>query len=106
DCTGGQNALQGALIGACPWIAPDDVLDCNGGGTPEGGVFTLTASGLVVGQTYWIMFDGSASSQCDYTIEIATGVFEPQLLNELEEITIDPDAVCQGYNSLQLVASP
>ncbi|MBN2680978.1 MAG: hypothetical protein JXR58_00595, partial [Bacteroidales bacterium] len=33
-----------------------------------GGAFTVSASGLTVGETYYIMVDGNAGSVCDYTI--------------------------------------
>jgi len=38
------------------------------------GAFTLTATGLTVGQTYYMMIDGNAGSNCDYTIGAGTGV--------------------------------
>ncbi len=105
QCSGGQNALQAAIINACPWTGANEVIDCNPG-AGEGSTFTLSASGLVVGQIYFLVFDGSAGSQCDYTIEQATGVFTPQLANDLEDVVADPTYVCQGYNNLMLSASP
>lgn len=38
------------------------------------GVFTLTATSLTVGQTYYLMIDGNAGSNCDYTIGAGAGV--------------------------------
>ena len=38
------------------------------------GNFQLTASGLTVGETYYIMTDGNAGDVCDYTINVNTGV--------------------------------
>jgi hypothetical protein len=35
---------------------------------------TLSASGLVIGETYYIMIDGSAGSTCDYVVSANTGV--------------------------------
>lgn len=105
-CTGGQNQLQAALLNACPWTGANEVIDCEAG-APQGSTFTMTATGLVVGQTYYLVFDGSAGAQCEYTIEAATGVFEPQLEGEVEEVeSIPAEPVCQGYNGLQLVATP
>lgn len=104
DCSGGNNALQAALLGTCPWNN-NSVLDCNPG-TPSGGTIILEASGLVIGQTYWIIFDGSSGSQCEYTIEQANGVYEPVITSELEDVAANPSEVCQGYNGLMLVASP
>jgi hypothetical protein len=104
DCWGGQNALQAAIMQNCPWDN-DDVLDCNPG-TPEGGSFILQPSGMVIGQPYWLVIDGSASAQCEYTIEQATGIYEPTIITELDDVFANPEEVCQGYNSLQLIASP
>ncbi len=105
DCSGGQSALQAAILNACPWQGANNVLDCTPG-TPQGGTFTLQASGLVIGQSYWLVFDGSAGSECDYTINIATGIYEPVLENDLETVSANPTSVCQGYNDLQLTAEP
>ena len=38
------------------------------------GVFSITASSLVVGDTYYMMIDGNSGSNCDYTIGANTGV--------------------------------
>jgi gliding motility-associated-like protein len=40
----------------------------------QGGNFTVTASGLTVGSMYYIMIDGNAGANCDYTIQANTGV--------------------------------
>ena len=90
NCDGGQNQLQAALLDTCPWTGAGEVIDCNPG-APEGSTFTLSASGLIIGQIYYIVFDGSAGADCDYTIDVATGIFEPQLLNDLVDVTANPD---------------
>ncbi|HEY3386703.1 MAG TPA: hypothetical protein VGK46_09345, partial [Saprospiraceae bacterium] len=56
DCTSG-NGLQSALLGECPWDN-GDVLACDPGSAP-GQTMVLAASGLVVGQIYWLVIDGS-----------------------------------------------
>ncbi len=105
-CTGGQNAIQAAILGSCPWTGADEILDC-ANNIPSGQTFILEAMNLVIGQTYYLVFDGSAGAQCDYTIEMAIGVFEPQLENDLESVSVDPDEpVCQGYNGMVLNAEP
>lgn len=38
------------------------------------GAFTLSATGLTIGETYYMMIDGNAGSNCDYTIGAGTGV--------------------------------
>jgi gliding motility-associated-like protein len=106
DCNGGQNAIQAAILGACPWTGANEVLDC-ANNIPSGQTFELTASNLVIGQVYYLVFDGSAGAQCEYTINVATGVYEPQLSNEIDEVEASPsEPVCQGYNNLTLLASP
>jgi hypothetical protein len=35
--------------------------------------FTVTATGLTIGQMYYIMIDGNAGDQCNYTIGVNTG---------------------------------
>ena len=38
------------------------------------GIFSITASSLIVGDTYYMMIDGNSGSNCDYTIGANTGV--------------------------------
>ena len=38
------------------------------------GAFSLTASALTIGETYYLMIDGNSGDQCDYTIGVNTGV--------------------------------
>lgn len=38
------------------------------------GSFSITASSLIVGDTYYMMIDGNSGSNCDYTIGANTGV--------------------------------
>ncbi|MPM36434.1 hypothetical protein SDC9_83030 [bioreactor metagenome] len=38
------------------------------------GTFTLTATGLTIGEVYYLMIDGYAGDLCDYTIGVNTGV--------------------------------
>lgn len=38
------------------------------------GTFTLSATGLTIGETYYMMIDGNAGSNCDYTIGAGAGV--------------------------------
>jgi len=40
----------------------------------QGGTFTVTASALTIGSTYYIMIDGNAGATCDYIIHANTGV--------------------------------
>ncbi len=51
--------------------------------------FTLTANGLVSGQSYYLMVDGFAGDICNYTIKANSGVLFPG-------ITAAPSSVCYG----------
>ncbi|MBK9984583.1 MAG: T9SS type A sorting domain-containing protein [Saprospiraceae bacterium] len=68
----------------------------------------LQASGLIVGQPYWLLIDGSNGSTCQYTIEYTTGVFGPQLTGELDPVQTftNLNVVSQGYQDLQIVTGP
>jgi gliding motility-associated-like protein len=104
NCSSGSG-LQSAIINACPWSGPNEVLACNGG-SPPGATMVLIASGLVPGQTYWLMIDGNNGATCQYTIDFVAGVFEPQIDEDLTSIEAIPDVVCQGFNNFMLTAEP
>jgi len=48
--------------------------DCAMSDGSHSGNFQLTATGLTIGQTYYIMTDGNAGDICDYTINANSGV--------------------------------
>jgi gliding motility-associated-like protein len=102
-CTAG-NALQSAILGACPWTN-SDVISCDPG-TPVGGTIVLIASGLVVGQVYWLLIDGSSGATCEYTIEFTDCILQPGLDGDITDGEANPVSVCQGYNGLALEVSP
>jgi gliding motility-associated-like protein len=118
NCTGsisplGEHGIQLALYNACgaPWAyspsslppnnsigpAPNDenVPSCYGDGLF--GYHTLDFNNLVVGNIYYIMFDGWNGNQCDYTITVNNGV---QVVN----ITPSANPICEG-DTINLVAS-
>ncbi len=64
-------------------------------GTTNSG--NLVASGLTVGEVYYVMVDGWAGGQCDYTLGIVNGV-------ETVSVSVDDDEICQG-ESTQLHAN-
>ncbi len=51
--------------------------------------FTISASSLTIGETYYIMVDGNAGSKCDYKINMTSG-FTPL------SATASPETVCAG----------
>src|SRR6187401_300840 len=104
DCTNGTG-LQCAILDACPWDN-SNVVDCNPGTNP-GGTMVLMAFGLIVGQPYWLMIDGSNGATCNYTITFAEGIETPGFNSEsLTGGSASPSSVCQGFNGLQLTAEP
>ncbi|MBK9336269.1 MAG: gliding motility-associated C-terminal domain-containing protein [Lewinellaceae bacterium] len=66
----------GCAVGGAIQVAAFSTTDCISfqfvspciGNIPSGGSATLVASPLTPGQTYYIMVDGSAGAQCDYSI--------------------------------------
>ena len=62
------------------------------------GSSTLTAAGLTIGRTYYIMMDGNAGDVCDYTVRANTGV---AVVNAGRDST-----VCLINNAFNLNASP
>lgn len=51
--------------------------------------FTITATGLTIGQDYYLMIDGYAGDICNYTITAQSGVAFP-------EIVASADPICAG----------
>lgn len=119
NCTGtvsplGEYGIQLALYNACgaPWTyspsslpvnnsagpAPNDenVPSCYGDGI-HGLGNTLSFDNLVIGNIYYIMFDGWAGNQCDYVINVNNGV---QVVN----ITPSANPICEG-DTIDLTAS-
>lgn len=104
SCTGGQNSMQAALILDCPWDI-GDVIDCNPGSV-EGHPFVLQSGGHEIGQSMWLMIDGSAGSKCDYLIEQTQGIYAPEIVGDITSITASQTSVVQGMDLLTLEASP
>ena len=102
-CESGTS-LQAAIITECPW-GVEDVISCNGG-TPPGGTIYLSASNMIIGQPYLLMFDGSSGALCNYTITFTSGIYSPGFDEELSTGAALPASVCVGYNDLELVTGP
>ncbi|MEI6348480.1 MAG: gliding motility-associated C-terminal domain-containing protein, partial [Bacteroidota bacterium] len=58
---------------------------------------TISATGLTIGQTFYLMIDGYAGDVCDYSISAASGVLTP-------EATATSSNICAGQ-STQLTAT-
>jgi hypothetical protein len=103
SCSGGQNTLQAALIGACPWEV-SDVWDCHNA-APPGSDFVLTAGGDA-GQMFWLLIDGSAGSTCEYTITSIYGAYNPEFSEELTMILASDTTLVAGLDVITLEVSP
>ena len=66
----------------------------------------LTATGLMIGESLWIMLDGFSGALCEYTITYVEGIYNPGFSEELETAEANPEIVCAGYNNLELIADP
>ncbi len=56
------------------------------------GTGTLTANNITIGETYYIMIDGWGGDQCDYVIDIVSGV-------ETVSVSADDYEICQGQST-------
>ena len=73
NCQDG-NGLQSAFFEACG----DDAIVCNPGTQGGAGMpLTLSYSGFVPGQTYYLMIDGWTGDVCDYEIDVTEGSITP-----------------------------
>ncbi len=111
ECEQGT-ALQSAIVTTCDWVpCPGnsvpcpDILDCNPG-TVVGGTMVLTAGGLMIGDTLWLLIDGSSGAECQYTINFAEGIYEPLITEELSEGEAVPGVICQGFDDFMMTAGP
>ena len=101
DCSNG-NGLQAALIDACPWDN-SNVIACEPG-SPPGGTMVLSANGLIVGQSYWILIDGSGGASCNYTFTTVEGVQGFGLIGELGNLTAEPAILPNEPDTIHLQA--
>lgn len=104
--------LQSAIVTSCNWqpcpggIVPcPDILACNAGASP-GDTMVLMASGLTIGQTYWLLVDGSNGANCLYTINYISGTFAPQIDEDITTGYAVPNIVCQGLDKFTMNAAP
>ena len=96
DCMGtsGGSGLQMQIfepVSDCADFSP--VSTCFGSGTVEDG--TLTADGLVIGNTYFILIDGWSGDQCDYTLVVNDGL-APTPTPPTPAPIAGPSSVCPG----------
>lgn len=91
NCTDG-NGIQLALYQDCSsnWIA------CNIGGAGWGNTPVSITTTLIPGQLYYLMLDGYAGDQCDFTLNIVppNAVVPPPVATPAS--VIGPSSVCSG----------
>jgi hypothetical protein len=66
----GGDGIQAAIMqyNGTNWVRYSDCASSDGGNS---GTFTLSAAGMTPGENYYIMVDGNAGSNCDYTINVS-----------------------------------
>jgi len=90
NCTNG-NGLQAALFAGCnqpPLLC--EVGQQGGGSTP----LVLNASNLIPGKHYYLMVDGYAGDQCDFSVSVSPTNIQPPM-GKISQI-IGPAQVCPG----------
>ena len=89
NCTDGYGIqMQIYSVTGCSTFT--SVSNCFNPGTPVNG--TVSANGLTIGQTYYVMIDGNAGDVCDYVISASSGVFTADA---------GPDVtICGGQNAV------
>ncbi len=83
SCANGQG-IQAAVIDPC---MPTNCYDDDGGNchnTP----FSITASGLTVGNIYQLIVDGCAGDECNWTVDVSTVPFQIDIDGDDPEFTV------------------
>lgn len=111
QCNGGGCGLQSAIVNVptgqpCESWTPDDVVVCDPG-TNVGGTMDLTTGDLEIDSFYLLVIDGCAGQLCQWTIDIASGVYEPGLPTD-EQLTfaMGDSPACPGQNSWTAEVGP
>lgn len=71
NCINGSDIQFMIFSAVTPGSGPINVIDCYG--QMNVGVNALNFTGLVPGQNYYLMIDGFAGAQCDYSVTITSG---------------------------------
>ncbi|MEY3050775.1 MAG: gliding motility protein SprB [Bacteroidota bacterium] len=102
NCQGvnGQFGMQAAIYeGSCS--GPAVATQCNCVNSP----FQLQYSNYVVGQAYYVVFDGCGGDICDFQVNVLDGSTLP-VPPEAPSNIIGPENVCPGATSLYTVPVP
>ena len=76
---------------------PVTSLTCWSPGTVASGAVNVSATGLTVGNTYYIMIDGFAGDVCDYVIASSTGIQSPVLISPSTQT--NTSTICLGQSA-------
>ncbi|MEO6902386.1 MAG: PKD-like domain-containing protein [Bacteroidia bacterium] len=94
NCSDPSNGIQAMITSTNCTTFTSKACELNGIGT-----FSLSATGLTIGQKYYIMVDGYAGNDCDYTIQAISGI---------QTVSVGPvgvvNTICPGQ-SLSLKAT-
>jgi gliding motility-associated-like protein len=98
--TNGQFGMQGAIYeGGCN--GPAIATQCNCQST----TFQMTSNNYIVGQAYYVVFDGCAGDICDFQVNVIVGSTLPVPPGDPGPIT-GPTQVCPGSTTSYSVPNP
>ncbi len=98
--TNGQFGMQGAIYeGGCSGPAVATQCNCTTN------TFTMTYANFIVGQAYYVVFDGCAGDICDFQVNVLAGSTLP-VPPQPPSAILGPTQVCPGANSNYTVPVP
>ena len=101
----GQLGMQGAIYGACggasnsSWQIMDTQCACLTSN------ITLNATNFVVGQIYYVVFDGCSGSVCNYSVDVTVGSTQAPAPNP-PAVPAGPMNVCANGNNVTYTIPP
>ena len=111
SCAGPGCGLQSAIVNVpagvdCQDWGVGDVVVCDPGSN-VGETMALSTDQLELDSFYLLVIDGCAGQICQWTIDFASGVYEPQLPTDVELTNGDGDTpVCPGQDSYNAQVGP
>ena len=87
--------MQAGIVADCPDIDNSEVV-CSGT-CPGPNPIVLSTNALVIGNVYFLWFDGCAGASCDYTVAVLAGVVSVDPPDPTAPVT-GPATGCPGGN--------